>query len=151
MPFPPLLSFLARAQCGGKGSNPLSSVGPGAGGRTLAEQVTIPHCPGQGQPAQSCSGKGGLPLQTTKKTPCQPEIGGNRDCPGLSLAVQLHIFFSSDSKHWTSASVSLPQSEDMVNPHVQAGFGENFKVPSSQHQKPQMSFVLFSALGSGWG
>lgn len=65
MPFPPLLPFLARAQCGGKGSNPLSSVGPGAGGRTLAGQVTIPHCPGEGQ--QSCSGKGGLPLQTTKK------------------------------------------------------------------------------------
>lgn len=96
MPFPPLLPFLARVQCGGKGSNPLSSVGPVLGAGLW--QGRSPFLTVLGKDNKAALAKGVCHCKQ-QKTPCQPEIGGNRDCPGLSLAVQLHVFFSSDSKH----------------------------------------------------
>lgn len=104
---------LARAEGGGKGSNPWNSVGParsrcGEGpwqGRSLLLTVL-------GKDNQH---RAALPPQSTNK----PEMGGARDCPGLLPAfkpVLLHILLASDLKHWTYPLFPPSQGEDNVQP-----------------------------------
>lgn len=69
-------------------------------------------------------------------------------------SVQLQILFSYNLKYSTMDPYFSPKVTTyatLVCNQDQAGSEENFKVSFSQHAKAQMSFVLFSTLGSALG